>query len=103
MQEENRRTPYRAFRKQRNELLWKSPSIQAELDRQMKDYLSDDENLMSALVCEMADHECAWSENFEDAIEALGYDVETFLADERKSRIYKKAVKKFINYGTLFD
>lgn len=96
------RMRYRVFQRMCNDWRYNLRRSEDVINTEIKNYLSNEENLYDALLCEMMDRECVWSGDYEVAIEALGYDVNEFLSDKKRRTIYFSALKKCEKRGTLF-
>lgn len=64
---------------------------------EMDEFLKKDENLIDALKKEFANHECGYTWNFTEGIEALGFNPKVFLSDKHKESVFMKARKEYIN------
>lgn len=65
--------------------------------KESEEFLSSDDNLVDALKYEFSNHECGLTLEFENGIIALGYTVKEFLSDDRKKKLFVKALKEYIN------
>ena len=53
-------------------------------DQELTEFLSDPENFAEALKCELSNHEYQFAEDPEPALSALGLDLNTMNADDKK-------------------
>ena len=64
--------------------------------KKSEEFLSSDDDLVDALKYEFGNHECGLTFEFENGIIALGYTVKEFLSDDRKKKLFVKALKEYI-------
>lgn len=65
--------------------------------KELEEFLKDDDNLKSAFKYEFANHECGYTDTPQDALPSLNLTFKEVMNDKRLHKVFKRAWKEYLN------
>lgn len=65
--------------------------------KELEEFLKDDDNLKSAFKYEFANHECGYTDTPQDALPSLNLTFKEVMSDKRLHKVFKRAWKEYLN------